>query len=75
MLKKKTKKIYNFNYTIYWKDGTNTTGEVINSNLTPTEILLSDRMTIYSSGKAYYYNLNEIKQVEVINLVEKVENE
>lgn len=70
---KKKQKNYNFNFKIYWKDGSTTTGEVIDSSLSPTEILLSDAMTIYGSGKAFYYNLKEIKQVEVTDLVEKVQ--
>ena len=74
MLKKnKKQKMYMFDYKIYWKDGTKTLGEVIDSFLSPAEIFLSNKITIYGSGKATYYNADEIKQIEVTNLLEKVD--
>ena len=72
-IKKKEHKVYDFNYTIYWKDGSKTEGIVENSNFDPADTFLTGKMTYYSSGKGYYYNIEEIKQIEVTNMLEKVE--
>lgn len=70
---KKKQKVYDYNYTVYWKDGTNTVGKVENSNIDPANLFLTGKMTYYSDGKGYYYNLDEIKIIEVTDLVKKVE--
>lgn len=73
MFKKKKQKIYDFKYTIYWKDETTTTGEVKNSYIHPADTLLTGKMTCYGDGNCCYYNPDEIKQIEVTDFREKVE--
>lgn len=71
--KKKVKvKVYDFKYEILWNNGTSTFGEVTNSELEPQDILLTNKMT-YFNNTASYFNKDEIKQIEIKDLVEKVE--
>ena len=73
MLKKKKKKIYDFKYIIHWKDGTRTIGEITHSELPPEDIFLTDTFTYFAKGISAYFNTKEIKQLEITDLVEKVE--
>lgn len=71
---KKLKKqiIYDFKYKIYWKDGSSTEGEIKNSSFDPADIFLTRKITAYGNGIWTYYNLDEIKQIEITDFVEKI---
>lgn len=70
--KKEKTKIYDFKYEILWNNGTTTFGEITNSELEPYDIFLTNKMT-YFGNMASYFNKDEIKQIEIKDLVEKVE--
>lgn len=71
---KKTKvKIYDFKFEILWNNGTSTSGEITGSHLKPHDIFLTNKMTYFTTKKAVYYNRDEIKQIEIKDLEEKVE--
>lgn len=72
MLKKLKKQIsYDYKYKIYWKDGSVTEGEITNTSFDPTDTFLTGKMTTYDNGVWTYYNLDEIKQIEITNFVKK----
>lgn len=71
--KKEPKKLYDFDYTICFKNNKEITGNIRNSKLKPEKIFLNDAITYFNKGKVYYYNTNEIQILEITNLVEKVE--
>lgn len=70
--KNKNKKVYDFKYEIYWNNGSNSKGEITNSMLPPEVIFLENKFTYFSTGKCIYFNSNEIKQIEIFDLIEKV---
>lgn len=70
---KKKKKIYDFKYTIYWKNETTTKGRIENSYIDPYNTFLTGKMTYFGDGNCNYYNPDEIKQIEVTDFIEKVE--
>ena len=74
LFKKKNKKVYDFKYEIYWNNGSITKGDITNSILAPEIIFLENKFTYFSTGKCTYFNRNEIKQIEIFDLIEKVEN-
>lgn len=73
MLKIKRKKQieYNFKFKIYWQDGKQTEGEIINSSFEPVDIFLTKKMTYFGNGKCVYFNLDAVKWIEITDLVEK----
>ena len=74
MLRKKiNKKVYNFRYKIYWKNGDATEGIIENSEGELLEIFLTNSLTYFSKGVCAYFNSDEIRQIEIYDLVEKVE--
>ena len=72
LFKKKNKKVYDFKYKIYWKNGIITNGDIANSRLAPEVIFLENNFTYFSKGTCTYFNSNEIRQIEIFDLVEKV---
>lgn len=72
MLKIKKKKVYDFKYKIYWRNGRITEGTTTNSKLKPNEIFLDNSFTYFANGCSYYYNSKEIDLLEITDLVEKV---
>lgn len=76
MLKIKKKKLYSFDYEIHWKSGGITKGAIIHSQLPPEKIFLENKITYVSNNNsAWYYNLQDIRNLEITNLIEKVESE
>lgn len=71
--KKEKVKIYDFKYEILWNNGTSTSGEITNSQIRPYDVFLTNKITYFGNKKAIYFNKNEIKQIEISDLVEKVE--
>ena len=67
------KKVYDFDYKIYYKNGNVTTGNITCSELAPERIFLGKKMTYFGSGTCAYYNEDEICQIEIFNLSEKEE--
>ena len=74
LFKKKNKKVYDFKYEIYWNNGSITKGDITNSILAPEIIFLENKFTYFSTGKCTYFNSNEIKQIEIFDLIEKVDD-
>ena len=74
LFKKKNKKVYDFKYKIYWKNGGISEGNITNSILPPNIIFLENKFTYFSKGKCTYFNSNEIKQIEIFDLVEKIDD-
>ena len=73
IFKRKNKsKAYDFKYKIYWKNGSITNGDITNSILAPEVIFLENKFAYFSTGKCTYFNSNEIRQIEIFDLVEKV---
>ena len=72
LFKKKNKKVYDFKYEIYWNNGGISKGEITNSMLPPRVIFLENNFTYFSKGKCTYFNSNEIRQIEIFDLIEKV---
>ena len=72
LFKKKNKKVYDFKYKIYWKNGSITNGDITNSILAPEVIFLENNFTYFSKGTCTYFNSNEIRQIEIFDLIEKV---
>ena len=66
LFKNKNKKVYDFKYEIHWNNGSVSKGYVTNSKFAP--------FAYFSTGKCTYFNSNEIKQIEIFDLVEKVED-
>lgn len=73
LFKKKNKKVYDFKYEIYWNNGSISKGEITNSMLPPEVIFLENKFTYFSIGKCTYFNSNEIRKIEIFDLVEKVD--
>lgn len=74
MLKiKKKNKVFDFKYKIYWKNGSTTEGDITNSKLAPEDIFLTNAFTYFAKGTCTYFNVNEIKQLEISDLVEKID--
>lgn len=73
MLKIKKNKVYDFKYKIIWKNGRKTYGDITNSQLPPETIFLNNKFTYFAKGKCTYFNESEIQQLEIDDLVEKVE--
>ena len=74
LFKKKNKKVYDFKYEIYWNNGSITKGDITNSILAPEIIFLENKFTYFSKGTCTYFNRNEIKQIEIFDLIEKVDD-
>lgn len=72
--KKENKKIYDFKYEIYWNNGSITKGGITNSMIAPEVIFLENKFTYFSTGRCTYFNSNEIKQIEIFDLIEKVDD-
>ena len=72
LFKKKNKKVYDFKYKIYWKNGSVSSGKITNSKLLPNVIFLENKFAYFSKGTCTYFNSNEIRQIEIFDLVEKV---
>lgn len=73
MLKiKRKKKIYDFEYKIYWKNGKITEGKIEKSEIPPENIFLSNSLIYFSDAKCAYYNPLAIRNLEIFNLIEKV---
>ena len=73
--KTKKRKVYDFKYKIFWKNGGTTDGYVTGSELAPEEIFLTNTFTYFAKGTCTYFNKNEIRQLEIFDLVEKVDHE
>ena len=73
LFKKKNKKVYDFKYEIYWNNEGISKGEITNSMLPPEVIFLENNFTYFSTGKCTYFNSNEIRQIEIFDLIEKVD--
>lgn len=73
LFKKKNKKVYDFKYKIYWNNGCISNGEITNSMLPPEVIFLENKFTYFSAGKCTYFNSNEIRRIEIFDLIEKVD--
>ena len=73
LFKKKNKKVYDFKYEIYWNNGGISKGEITNSMLPPEVIFLENKFTYFSTVKCTYFNSNEIRQIEIFDLIEKVD--
>lgn len=71
--KNKKEKVYDFKYKIYWKNGSITEGDITNSILAPEVIFLENKFTYFSKGTCTYFNSNEIRQIEIFDLIEKVD--
>ena len=74
LFKKKNKKVYDFKYEIYWNNGSITKGDITNSIFAPEIIFLENKFTYFSTGKCTYFNSKEIKQIEIFDLIEKVDD-
>ena len=74
LFKKKNKKVYDFKYKIFWNNGSISEGEITNSKYPPNVIFLENKFTYFSTGKCTYYNRDEIKQIEIFDLIEKAED-
>lgn len=72
LFKNKNKKVYDFKYEICWNNGSVSQGCITNSKLAPEVIFLENKFTYFSTGKCIYFNSNEIKQIEIFDLIEKV---
>ena len=73
IFKRKNKsKAYDFQYKIYWKDESISEGNITNSMFPPEVIFLENKFAYFSTGKCTYFNSNEIRQIEIFDLVEKV---
>ena len=77
LFKKKNKnkkvKVYDFRYEIHWNDGSISEGNITNSMIAPEVIFLENKFLYFSTGKCIYFNRDEIKQIEIFDLVEKVD--
>ena len=73
MLKIK-KKEYSFNYEILFKSGSKVIGKIENSILTPYQLFLKNKMTIFSNGTYTYFNIKEIASIIITDLTEKIED-
>ena len=71
--RKNKSKVYDFKYKIYWKNGSITNGDITNSILAPRVIFLENNFTYFSKGTCTYFNSNEIRQIEIFDLIEKVD--
>ena len=74
LFKKKNKKVYDFKYKIYWTNGSITNGDITNSILAPEVIFLENNFTYFSKGTCTYFNSNEIRQIEIFDLIEKADD-
>ena len=76
LFKKKNKKvkIYDFKYEIYWNNGSISEGIITNSIIAPEVIFLENKFTYFSTGKCTYFNSNEIRQIEIFDLIEKIDD-
>ena len=72
--KNKSKKVYDFKYKIYWRDESISEGNITNSTSSPEVIFLKNRFVCFSGGKCAYFNSDDIKQIEIFDLVEKEKN-
>jgi hypothetical protein len=72
IFKKRKNKCYDFKYKVYYIDQTILEGEIKNSSLEPHEIFLLNKM-VYSDNSCKYYNPEAIKQIEITDLIERVE--
>lgn len=70
--KKKNKKC-DFKYKIYWVDGSISEGEITNSKYPPSAIFLEGKFIYFLAGKGACFNRDEIKHIEIFDLVEKEE--
>ena len=72
--KNKKEKVYDFKYEIYWNNGGISKGNITNSIIAPEVIFLENKFTYFSKGKCTYFNSNEIRQIEIFDLIEKVDD-
>ena len=70
---KNKSKAYDFKYKIYWRDGSVSEGNITNSMFPPEVIFLENKFICFSGGKCAYFNSDDIKQIEIFDLVEKEE--
>ena len=73
LFKKKKVKVCNFKYKIYWTDGGISEGEITNSKYPPSAIFLENRFIYFLPGKGACLNKDEIREIEIFDLVEKEE--
>ena len=72
LFKRKNKsKAYDFKYKIYWRDESISEGSITNSTLPPEIIFLKNKFICFSGGKCAYFNSDDIRQIEIFDLVEK----
>ena len=74
LFKNKNKKVYDFKYEIYWNNGGISKGKITNSMFPPEVIFLENKFAYFSTGKCTYFNSNEIRQIEIFDLIEKIED-
>ena len=75
LFKRKNKsKAYDFKYKIYWRDESISEGNITNSTLLPEVIFLENKFICFSGGKCAYFNSDDIRQIEIFDLVEKEKN-
>lgn len=73
IFKKKKLKVYDFKYEIFWNNGSITNGEITNSIIKPYDMFLKNKISYFGNEMGVYFNKNEIRQIEIKDLVEKVE--
>ena len=72
IFKRKNKsKVYDFKYKIYWRDESISEGNITNSMLPPEIIFLKNKFICFSGGKCACFNSDDIRQIEIFDLVEK----
>lgn len=73
IFKRKKVKVCDFKYKIYWNDGSISEGEITNSKFPPSAIFLENKFVYFLAGKGACFNRDEIKQIEIFDLIEKEE--
>ena len=72
IFKRKNKsKAYDFKYKIYWRNESISEGSITNSTLPPEIIFLKNKFICFSGRKCAYFNSDDIRQIEIFELVEK----
>ena len=74
LFKNKNKKVYDFKYKIYWRDKSISEGNITNSMFPPEVIFLENKFAYFLGGKCTYFNSDDIKQIEIFDLIEKVDD-
>ena len=73
LFKKKKVKLCDFKYKIFWNDGSISEGEITNSKYPPSAIFLEGKFIYFLAGNGACLNRDEIRQIEIFDLIEKGE--